>query len=43
MNWKPSYSTLGLYRDNGKLNANYCIVYWGMNLVMVVGVALWEA
>ena len=43
MKRKASCSTWGLYRDNGKLNGNYCIVYWGMNLVMVVGVALWEA
>ena len=25
------YSILGLYRENGKENGNYCIVYWGYN------------
>ena len=25
------YSKLGIYKENGKENGNYCIVYWGYN------------
>ena len=26
--WKLLYSILGLYKDNGKQNGNYYIIYW---------------
>ena len=30
------YSILGLYRDNGKENGDYYIVYWGYSMRVLV-------